>query len=419
MLEFIKRLGRRNKNDLDNRVAKNENLSPYNSISSGLNGLLGNFNNKESIYQLYGTNEIFRLAVDRLANDLSSLNYKIDGKESSDELDRLVVNINSREHKQVMVDCWKDYILDGFMIQTKSVGTATKELYIRRIEVKNNQVKANYKDGQVASIELALDVTEKTDINGMNNRLMLFGNRDPRESDLSFLSPVSAVLGELQRVKTARDWNNALLARGGIAPVLLSMKEATSLDGKQLKENMLLLDKAQRNNKGSPIGIVPLENMEVHVIGNTAKEMDFIEGQKQAINYILLGMGIPPEILGLNEKQAAMGTKLDAMQGYYNSTIIPLAERYAGMLSVWLNTYSKYKVDDIPENDIVPLGDKLNLMVDKSSVPYSQDLQAKRMQDLKDITFITDNEKREMFGLEPLKESELPNNTQEVGDESA
>ena len=358
MLEFIKRLTRRNRSDLDSRVAASDNLSPYNSIGSGLNNILGNFDNKESIYQLYASNEIFRLAVDKLANDLSSLNYKIDG-ESSGELDRLVDNINSREHKQVMVDCWKDYVLDGFMIQTKSVGTATKELYIRRIAVKNNQVKANYSEGQVASIELALGVTEKTDINGMNSRLMLFGNRDPRESDLSFISPVSAVLGELRRVKCARDWNNTLLARGGISPVLLSMKDSTTLDGKQLRENIQLLDKAQRNNKGSPIGIVPLENMEVHTIGTTAKEMDFIEGQKQAINYILLGMGIPPEILGLNEKQAAQATKLDAMQGYYNSTIIPLAERYAGMLSLWLNMYSKYRVDDIAENDIVPLSDKL------------------------------------------------------------
>ena len=58
-------------------------------------------------------------------------------------------------------------------------------------------------------------------------------------------------------------------------------------------------------------------------------------------------------------------------------------------------------------------------MVDKGSVPYSQDLQAKRMQDLESITFLTANEKREMFGLDPLDESELPSRTQEDGDESS
>ena len=34
------------------------------------------------------------------------------------------------------------------------------------------------------------------------------------------------------------------------------------------------------------MGIIPLENMNVHVIGTTAKDLDFIEGQKQAVNYI-------------------------------------------------------------------------------------------------------------------------------------
>ena len=415
MLEFIKRLGKR-KDDLESKVAKSENLSPYQAINNSVGDLLGNFDNRDSVYDLYGNNEVCRLGVDKLANDLSSLNYKIDSeKNNSSDIERLLDTINSREFKSMMVECWKDYILDGNMIQTKSIGAKSKELYFNRIAVKNNQVKAIYADGQVVSIELALDTTEETDGKGMSDRLFIFGNRDPRDSKLVFISPISSVLGELRRVKCARDWNNALLARGGISPVLLSLSETTTMDSQQLQENLKMLEKAQKNNKGSPIGIIPFENMNVHLIGNTAKEMDFIEGQKQAINYILLGMGIPPEILGLNEKQAAMSSKLDAMQGYYNSTIIPLAERYAGMLSVWINKYGKYRKvngENVETRNRL-FKDKINLMVDRSSVPYAQDLQAKRMQDLQSITFLTDNEKREQFGMAPLDEAELPQDTQE------
>ena len=258
----------------------------------------------------------------------------------------------------------------------------------------------------------------------MSNKLFLFGNRDPRESMLAYISPISAVLGELQRLKCARDWNNDLLKRGGISPVLLSLKEGGSLSGAQTQEILKSLDSAQKHNNGSSIGLIPVEGMNIHVIGTTAKDLDFIEGQKQAVNNILLGMGIPPEVMGLNEKQAAMGTKLDAIQGYYNSTIIPNAERYAGMLSRWLNEYTKYdstEVEAKPGDMVsIPLKSKINLMVDKSSIPYSQDIQAKRMQDLQDITFMTDNEKRAMFNLAPLEavaEVVEEDNKEENGDE--
>ena len=426
MWDYLRKQFTRSKpNDLDSRVAKSENLSPYQAINDVLSGMMGNFGNKESIYQLYGSNEICRLGVDKLANDLSSLDYKIDGDESADT-DKLLDIVNSREYKNMMNECWKDYILDGNMIQTKGVGSLTKQMYFRRIIVKNNMVKANYVDGQVVSIELALDVKETTDRNGMSDKLFIFGNRDPRDSKLHYLSPISAVAEELRRVKCARDWNNTLLERGGIAPVLLSLGVDGNMDGAQLKENLKMLEKAQKNNKGSPIGIVPIENMEVHVIGTTAKEMDFIEGQKQSINYILLGMGIPPEVLGLNEVQAANATKLDAIQGYYNSTIIPIAERYAGMVSLWLNYYPKTAVsaEDRANGKRAtrPIKDKINLMVDKASVPYAQDIQAKRMNDLEAITFLTDNEKRVMFGLEELEEMNFVadntnNNTAENGNE--
>ena len=423
MWDYLRKQFTRSKpNDLDSRVARSENLSPYQAINDALRGVVGNFENRETIYQLYESNEICRLGVDKLANDLSSLNYMIDGEDTA-ETDKLLEIVNSREYKNMMNECWKDYILDGNMIQTKGMGTLTKQMYFRRIIVKSNQVKANYVDGQVVSIELALDVTERTDRNGMSDKLFIFGNRDPRESKLLYLSPISAVVDELRRVKCARDWNNTLLARGGISPVLLSLGGDTTMDGAQLKENLALLDKAQRNNKGSPIGLIPLENMDVHTIGTTAKEMDFIEGQKQSVNYILLGMGIPPEVLGLNEMQAANATKLDAMQGYYNSTIIPIAERYAGMVSLWLNYYPKIALTaderEAGRRAQRPIKDKINLMVDKASVPYAQDLQAKRMQDLESITFMTDNEKREMFGLEELDEVNLPanNNTAENGNE--
>ena len=58
------------------------------------------------------------------------------------------------------------------------------------------------------------------------------------------------------------------------------------------------------------------------------------------------------------------------------------------------------------DTESIPLKNrKVNLMVDKSSLYLMPKiLQAKRMQDLQNITFITDNEKREMFDLlEPLE----------------
>ena len=125
MLEFItKRFKKAKKNDLDNRVAQSENQAPFSVLTTGLGGLF-NFGNKDSVYDLYANNEICRAGVDKLANDLASLNYMLDGVakgKEEPELKKILDTINSREYKQMMVDSWKDFILDGFMAQTKSRG---------------------------------------------------------------------------------------------------------------------------------------------------------------------------------------------------------------------------------------------------------------------------------------------------------
>ena len=121
------------------------------------------------------------------------------------------------------------------------------------------------------------------------------------------------------------------------------------------------------------------------------KELDFINGLKFSREAIANLLGIPLQLFGSQEK-SSYNNLFEARQTFHTDTCIPFMNKFLHFLT----RHIFYKAGILPENQY------LTVDIDKTDV--ANELRMQKMEKYEKLHFLSVNEKRELSGLEPVKE---------------
>lgn len=112
-------------------------------------------------------------------------------------------------------------------------------------------------------------------------------------------------------------------------------------------------------------------------------DMDFLEARNSAAREIALALGVPPQLLGIPGDNTYANYK-EANLAFWRMTVLPLAEKMAASLSVWLDE---------------PLGGDVEVCCDLDRVPALSAEREALWARLEAASFATLDEKRKLAGL--------------------
>ncbi len=118
------------------------------------------------------------------------------------------------------------------------------------------------------------------------------------------------------------------------------------------------------------------------------KDLEWLEGLRDAARVICFLMGYPPIMLGI-PGDATYKNYNEARMSFYQDTAIPLMDSLLAELNVWLTPM---------------YGDDLRLMIDQDQVEALSELRALIWDRAEKCSFLTPNEKRAMVGMDELED---------------
>ncbi|MEM6627654.1 MAG: phage portal protein [Pseudomonadota bacterium] len=165
-------------------------------------------------------------------------------------------------------------------------------------------------------------------------------------------------------------------------------------DGAQMTETQYarLKEELERVHSGPSNAGRPLlleGGLEWRPMGLSPSEMDFINARHDAAREIALAFGVPPMLLGVPGDNTYSNYK-EANLAFWRQTILPLVEKAARALSIWLG-----------ERFETPA----SLSLDLDKVPALSGERDALWTRLREADFLDEAEKRAMAGLPPRAES--------------
>ena len=119
--------------------------------------------------------------------------------------------------------------------------------------------------------------------------------------------------------------------------------------------------------------------------------MEFQKTKEAAAREIALAFGVPPMLLGI-PGDATYANYQEANRALFRLTVLPLAERVTGTLSLWFASLTGEDVRLSPDLDQVP------------ALAPEREAQWRR---IAGAEFLTDAEKRALLGLPTLQEDDV------------
>ena len=200
------------------------------------------------------------------------------------------------------------------------------------------------------------------------------------------LSPIEAAATAIDLHNSASRWNKALLdnsARPSGALVYTAGEHLTKEQFDRLKSELETSFQGARN-AGRPLLLEG--GLDWKAMSLSPRELDFIEARHAAAREIALALGVPPMLLGIPGDNTYSNYQ-EANRSFWRQTVLPLVERTARSLTVWLAP---------------AWGDAVELRPDLDAV---QGLSAERealWARLEKSSFLTRNEKRAAVGYGPV-----------------
>ena len=121
------------------------------------------------------------------------------------------------------------------------------------------------------------------------------------------------------------------------------------------------------------------------------KEMDYIQSKNTSARDISLAFGVPPQLLGI-QGDSTYNNQREARLALYEQTILPMVDLFVAELNQWL--VPMFSDDLVLKYD----EDQINALAPRREVVWEK---------VGGATFLTDNEKREAVGYEPIDGGEV------------
>jgi len=212
-------------------------------------------------------------------------------------------------------------------------------------------------------------------------------------SDVSGFSPLAAAAKAVDIHNEGGQWTKSLLDNSArpSGALILNGNAGTMTDKQYARLKGQLEDMhAGAGQAGRPMLLEG--GMEWRAMSFSPSDMDFIAARREAAREIALAFGIPPMLLGIPGDNTYANYK-EANLAFWRQAVIPLVTKTARGLTDWLSPY---------------FGEDLQILPELDSVPALSEERAALWARLTAATFLTDDERRQMAGLE-IKNMEAVN----------
>lgn len=182
--------------------------------------------------------------------------------------------------------------------------------------------------------EKLVDYFEYTETNGKQviNAEDMIQLKMPNPNDRYFGQPILMAASRAADVdRESADWQRYSLQNRGIADFSIELPEGSTEEQAQSFQDALAKRHQSPANARKPI----VGNFKVNEMGQSAKEMDFVESRKATWSELAAAFGVPLAVLGFTESVNL--SNADAMnRQIYLDTIVPQLELYKRQLTLQL-----------------------------------------------------------------------------------
>ena len=274
-------------------------------------------------------------------------------------------------------------------VEPAMVGDALRELHLLRPDRVSvvegpDGWPAGY-DYSVGGRRRRLPAEAETGVPGLLH-LRLF---NPLDDHLGF-SPLEAALTALDLSNAASAWNKALLDNSArpSGALVYQPKEGGNLSEDQYARLKQELEEGYSGARRAGRPMLLEGGLDWKSMGLTPREMDFVQAKNGAARDIALALGVPPMLLGIPGDNT-YANYAEANRAFYRLTVLPLLNRIVVSLGNWL----------------APIyGDELRLTYDTDAIIGLSAERESLWQRVGDADFLTESEKREAVGYQPLAE---------------
>ena len=203
-------------------------------------------------------------------------------------------------------------------------------------------------------------------------------------SDYSGMSPIEAAAYSVDQHNAASAWNKRMLDNSCVPSGLIISED--EIDEEQYKQYQKILSENFEGPANARKFMILGGGAKWQSIAHTAAEMDWLEGKNQSARDIATVFSVPNQIVGITGDQTFANYE-QARLSLYEDTIIPLMNDLAHDLTRWLG----WRYQDNPK-----------IVISIDDIPALSSKRAEKLKSLKEIDYMTINEKRIAAGLEPL-----------------
>lgn len=221
-------------------------------------------------------------------------------------------------------------------------------------------------------------------------------------SGVTGVSPILAARRAMDAHNSANDWNAQVL-QNQAAPsgILTSEGYLSDEDFERLKKEMR---SGWTGTKNAGLPKLLDNGLKWTPISYTSKDLEWLEGKRDAAMEIAAAFGVPPELIGIG--QTTYSNRKEAAVSFYTDTVKPLMETY---------------VTNLTEGLAKRFGDGMYVEADYSAIAAlreSEEAKINRTEALEGIATI--NEQRAIWGLPEVEGGDvivLSSNTSELGED--
>lgn len=204
------------------------------------------------------------------------------------------------------------------------------------------------------------------------------------------LSNVEAAAYSIDQHNEANKWNQAMLQNGarpsGALMVKMSNGEDTLTD-EQFDRLKAQLDSEYTGSRNAGRPLLLEGGLEWKEMSLSPRDMDFLNVKHSAARDIALAFGVPPQMLGI-PGDSTYNTLSEARLALWEQTILPMVENLVSALNNWITP--------------MYIGENLEVSYDKDAISALSLRREAMWNRVEKATFLTDEEKRSMLGLNNL-----------------
>ena len=351
--------------------------------------------------EAYRKNVVAHQAISMIARGVASLTiltYEHLEDGSRMEVDRrhpmaaLLSSPNPLQGKASFIESLVSYYLlagNAYVQAVGAAGEAPKELHLLRPDrMKVITGRRGIPLGYQYTVDERTTSFPMDPIHGMS-RVLHLKHFNPL-SDWDGMAPMEAAAYSIDQHNQAAVWNQALLQNGARPSGALVMKLGEHGSGRLTEEQYYRLKQqvdeqfSGASNAGRPLLLEG--GLEWKEMSLTPRDMDFLNIKHSAARDIALAFGVPPQLLGIPGDNT-YSNLAEARLSLWEQTILPLAGKLLEELTRWLNPL---------------LGTSAVLEVDLDAVSALAPNRERLWNQVKDVTFLNDAEKRAIFGFEKM-----------------